>query len=63
MHLDHELGRALELKIRTISGKLIQENSINTSKNQIDLRDLEKGIYIIEIVDREQNWSTTIINR
>ncbi|MDC3407375.1 PKD domain-containing protein [Bacteroidia bacterium] len=63
LHLDHELGRALELKIRTISGKLIQENSINTSKNQIDLCDLEKGIYIIEIVDREQHWSTTIIKK
>jgi hypothetical protein len=43
--------------------KFIQENIINKAHNQIDLHHLETGIYILDIIDKDQHWSTTILKR
>jgi hypothetical protein len=46
-----------------MKGKLIQENSIDKSLNEIELDKLETGIYILEIHDQNNQWSSTIIKR
>ena len=61
--VEHKLGRDLKLVIRTMKGKLIQENSIDKSLNEIELDKLESGIYILEIHDQNNQWSSTIIKR
>ena len=63
LFVEHKFGRDLKLVIRTMEGKFIQENFINKSLNQIELDKLESGIYILEIHDRNNQWSTTIIKR
>ena len=61
--VEHKLDRDLKLVIRTMKGKLIQENSIDKSLNEIELDKLESGIYILEIHDQNNQWSSTIIKR
>ena len=63
LHLEHKLGRDFKLVIRTMEGKFIQENIINKVNNQIDLNHLKTGIYILDIIDKNQHWSTTILKR
>ena len=63
LYIEHQLGRNFKLKIRTIDGKLIQENIIDKPSSQIDLKNLESGTYILDIFDTEQQWSTSIIKR
>ena len=63
LNLEHKLGRYFKLIIRTMEGKFIQENIINKAHNQIDLHHLETGIYILDIIDKDQHWSTTILKR
>ena len=63
LFVEHKFGRDLKLVIRTMEGKFIQENFINKSLNQIELDKLESGIYILEIHDQNNQWSTTIMKR
>jgi hypothetical protein len=63
LNLAHKLGRDFKLIIRTMEDKFIQENIINKAHNQIDLHHLETGIYILDIIDKDQYWSTTILKR
>jgi len=63
LFVEHKLGRDLKLVIKTMEGKFIQENFIDKSLNQIELDKLESGIYILEIHDQNNQWSTSIIKR
>jgi hypothetical protein len=63
LYLEHKLGRNLRVIIRTMEGKFIQENIIDKPLSQIKLNDLESGMYILEVIDQNNQWSTSIIKR
>jgi hypothetical protein len=49
---------ATHLKIYNMLGKLIMEQKISASKNNINVSQLKNGMYIIQIIKNEQTLSS-----
>ena len=52
-----------QINIYSIEGKLMQRfDRVNSKTPSIDISDLNKGLYLIEVLDRNRNWTKIIID-
>ena len=53
----------LDVVIYSVLGKLVLTNTINSNKNYIDISQLNKGIYILKLINGEQSTTKKLIRQ
>ena len=62
VEISNSISKAdLNVKIYSINGKLIHTSNINQSSNEIDLTNLESGVYIVSINNQQRNEQHKLI--
>ncbi|HLW09614.1 MAG TPA: T9SS type A sorting domain-containing protein, partial [Fermentimonas sp.] len=53
-----------ELSISDINGKVVKSQTLNSnSVVQLAIEDLEKGVYILKVVSKDNQWQKKLVKR